>query len=157
MKLLICTFRRPDGSTYSSAARLDGSDEATALTTIQRTVRYDRLIEKKIAESTAVRVASARNTTIGDNLLDPPADGGPYMKAGVQHDDAVGATDAADSTENMQDPDAVLRDADGNEIDGDTEVATPDPFADVSDPGDTPPDEPEEGVGPASSPSRKKK
>lgn len=156
MKLLICTFRRPDGSTYSSAARLDGSDEATALTTIQRTVRYDRLIEKKIAESTAVRVASARNTTIGENLLDPPADTGPDMTAGVQHADAVGG----ESTGNMQDPNAVLRDSEGNEVDGDAEVAGAapvDPFADVSDPGDTPPDEPHEGLTAASTPSRKKK
>jgi hypothetical protein len=95
MKLLTCTFQRPNGSVYTKGRRLAENvspeiAEAAAFGAIRPASADDRLIARKIADSTAVRVASKRNTSVSDNLLSETPDDGRDMKAGVQHADAVG-------------------------------------------------------------------
>jgi len=94
MKLLTCTFQRPNGSVYTKGRRLAENvqqdiAEAAAFGAIRPTSADDRLIARKIADSTAVRVASSRNTSVSDNLLPGEPESEP-LRAGIQHADAVG-------------------------------------------------------------------
>jgi hypothetical protein len=158
MKLLICTYQRPDGSTYTDSRRIDEKvspeiAEQGAFTTLSAANRNATLISRRVGDSTAVRVASKRNTTIGDNVLDPPKEDGRDFHAGVQHSDAVGQLeDAVDkpvnADENVQQGAVVGQNSEN------------DAFADLTndgaDAGDTPPDNPDEAEAP-STPSKKPK
>lgn len=155
MKLLICTYQRPDGSTYTDSRRIDDKvspeiAEQGAFTTLSAANRNATLISRRVGDSTAVRVASKRNTTIGDNQLDPPKEDGRDFHAGVQHTDAVGGLeDAVDkpvnADENVQSGAVVGQNSEN------------DAFADLTaDAGDTPPDAPDEADAP-STPSKKPK
>ena len=155
MKLLICTYQRPDGSTYTDSRRLDEKvtpavAEEGAFNALSAANRNATLISRRVGDSTAVRVASKRNTTIGDNQLEPPAESGRDFHAGVQHSDAVGQLeDAVDKPVDAPEPATGAVQSETSENDA---------FADVSsDPGDTPPNQVEEGVDPPSTPSKKKK
>lgn len=154
MKLLICTYQRPDGSTYTDSRRIDEKvspeiAEQGAFTTLSAANRNATLISRRVGDSTAVRVASKRNTTIGDNVLDPPKEDGRDFHAGVQHTDAVGQLeDAVDKPVDAPATGAVVNEGSEN-----------DAFAgidDGADAGDTPPDSPDEADAP-STPSKKKK
>lgn len=151
MKLLICTYQHPDGSTYTDSRRLDEKvppavAEEGAFNALSAANRNATLISRRVGDSTAVRVASKRNTTIGDNQLEPPAESGRDFHAGVQHADAVGQLE-----------DAVSEPVRSTETAQDDAPSENDAFADVSsDPGDTPPDSPDEADAP-STPSKKKK
>lgn len=154
MKLLICTYQRPDGSTYTDSRRLDEKvaqpvAEEGAFNALTAANRNATLISRRVGDSTAVRVASKRNTTIGDNQLAPPAESGRDFHAGVQHSDAVGQLeDAVDKPVDAPEPATGAVQSETSENDA---------FADVSsDPGDTPPDSPDEADAP-STPSKKKK
>ena len=97
-------------------------------------------------------MASKRNTTIGDNQLEPPAESGRDFHAGVQHSDAVGGLeDAVDkpvnADENVQSGAVV-----GQESENDAFAD----LTDTADAGDTPPDSPDEAEAP-STPSKKPK
>ncbi|USN15124.1 hypothetical protein LESZY_00900 [Brevundimonas phage vB_BpoS-Leszy] len=158
MKLLICTYQRPDGSTYTDSRRIDEKvspeiAEQGAFTTLSAANRNATLISRRVGDSTAVRVASKRNTTIGDNVLDPPKGDGRDFHVGVQHSDAVGQLeDAVDkpvnADENVQQGAVVGQNSEN------------DAFADLTndgaDAGDTPPDSPDEADAP-STPSKKPK
>lgn len=154
MKLLICTYQRPDGSTYTDSRRLDEKvaqpvAEEGAFNALTAANRNATLISRRVGDSTAVRVASKRNTTIGDNQLEPPAESGRDFHAGVQHTDAVGGLeDAVDKPVDAPATGAVQ-----------SETSENDAFAgigDEADAGDTPPVEPEEAEAP-STPSKKAK
>ncbi len=154
MKLLICTYQRPDGSTYTDSRRLDSKvgdavAEEAAFAALSASNRNATLISRRIGDSTAVRVASKRNTTIGDNQLDPPSEDGRDFHAGVQHSDAVGQLeDAVDKPVDTPATGAVVNEGSEN-----------DAFAgidDGADAGDTPPDSPDEADAP-STPSKPKK
>lgn len=156
MKLLICTYQRPDGSTYTDSRRLDEKvaqpvAEEGAFNALTAANRNATLISRRVGDSTAVRVASKRNTTIGDNQLEPPAESGRDFHAGVQHADAVGGLeDAVDKPVDAPATGAVQ-----------SETSENDAFAGIgdekADPGDTPPNQVEEGVDPPSTPSKKPK
>lgn len=91
MKLLICTYQRPNGTTYTTGRRVaeNISAEAAAFSAIRPRSPDDRLIARKVADSTAVRVASKRNTSVSDNLLPGEPESEP-LRADIQHADAVG-------------------------------------------------------------------
>lgn len=151
MKTLICTYQRPDGSTYSDSRRIgEAGGEDGAFRRLTAANKSARLISRRTSESTAVRVASERNTSVGENTVEPPKEDGREFHAGVQHGDAVGQLE-----------DAVEKPVTGEQVNDFIDAArgaADDTFADVSsDPGDTPPDQPEEGVTQPSSPSRKTK
>ncbi len=153
MKLLICTYQRPDGSTYTDSRRIDEKvspeiAEQGAFTTLSAANRDATLISRRVGDSTAVRVASKRNTTIGDNVLDPPKEDGRDFHAGVQHSDAVGQLEDAVDKPVAPATGAVQ-----------SETSENDAFAgltDTADAGDTPPDSPDEAEAP-STPSKKPK
>lgn len=161
MKLLICTYKRPDGTTYTDSRRLDDkADPAAAEAGAERASlaanRNATLISRRVGDSSAVRVASKRNTTIGENQIDPPAESGRDFHAGVQHGDAVGQLEApVDKPVNQDEADTETV-ATGAVVNEDSQN---DAFAGIegeADAGDTPPVEPDEADTP-SSPSRKKK
>lgn len=160
MKLLICTYQRPDGSTYSDSRRIDEKAnpavaEAAAFAALSASNRDAQLVSRRVGDSTAVRVASKRNTTIGDNEMSPPAEDGRDFHAGVQHSDAVGQLE-----------DAVNKPVDAPEDRAEaatgavqSEQSSNDAFADLTDDadaGDTPPVDPDDAEAP-SAPSRRKK
>ena len=62
MKLLICTYQRPDGSTYTDSRRLDSKvgdavAEEAAFAALSASNRNATLISRRVGDSTAVRVA----------------------------------------------------------------------------------------------------
>lgn len=156
MKLLICTYQRPDGSTYTDSRRIDDKvspeiAEQGAFTTLSAANRNATLISRRVGDSTAVRVASKRNTTIGDNVLDPPKEDGRDFHAGVQHSDAVGQLeDAVDKPVDAPEPATGAVQSETSENDAFAGLT------DTADAGDTPPDSPDEADAP-STPSKKKK
>ncbi|USN16476.1 hypothetical protein POLUDNITSA_00610 [Brevundimonas phage vB_BpoS-Poludnitsa] len=156
MKLLICTYQRPDGSTYTDSRRIDEKvspeiAEQGAFTTLSAANRDATLISRRVGDSTAVRVASKRNTTIGDNVLDPPKEDGRDFHAGVQHSDAVGQLeDAVDKPVDAPEPATGAVQSETSENDAFAGLT------DTADAGDTPPDSPDEADAP-STPSKKKK
>lgn len=156
MKLLICTYQRPDGSTYTDSRRIDEKvspeiAEQGAFTTLSAANRNATLISRRVGDSTAVRVASKRNTTIGDNVLDPPEEDGRDFHAGVQHSDAVGQLeDAVDKPVDAPEPATGAVQSETSENDAFAGLT------DTADAGDTPPDSPDEADAP-STPSKKPK
>lgn len=153
MKLLTLTLRRPGGSLHTVSEKLSEAHAHDAAYVERQRARMegqhsdDALESWAVVDSTAVRVASSRNTKVAEqhDLTDTDPDGRDFH-AGVQHGDAVGQLE-----------DAVVKPVDGSaeQVETDDGGVSLDDIG-SADAGDSPPDEPDEAEQP-SSPSRRKK
>lgn len=87
MKLLICTFQRPDGSTYGASVSLNDSTAANAE---QQAMRRDQLAAvhkgNKLIAHKLVDPTGKENTRVSVGEEEPPV----VKPAGVQNADATG-------------------------------------------------------------------